>query len=108
MQDPKLLAALVESRKRQAPYAGAFLLKDAPGTDATVDTEKSVHDLKGKELLDRLHEVGTLVQVTANSFLFLLCSSSALISVEESSFPYKKPSKYDPHLQSLLTVFRNS
>lgn len=67
LQDPKLLAALVESRKRHAPYAGAFLIKDEPGTDSSVtsgsDTEKSIYELKGKELLDRLHEVGTLAQV---------------------------------------------
>lgn len=64
MQDPKLLAALQESRKRQAPYAGAFLLKDDLLTDASTDTEKSVSDLKGKELFNRLHEVGTLAQVS--------------------------------------------
>ena len=66
-QDPKLLAALVESRKRQAPYAGAFLLKDEPGTDPSVasgsDTDKSVYELKGKDLFNRLQEVGTLAQV---------------------------------------------
>lgn len=59
-----MLAALQESRKRQAPYAGAFLLKDDPLTDASTDTEKSVSDLKGKELFNRLHEVGTLAQVS--------------------------------------------
>ncbi|CAH2075689.1 unnamed protein product [Thlaspi arvense] len=69
LQDPKLLAALVESRKRQAPYAGAFLLKDEPGTDPRIisgsDADKNVHDLKGKELFNRLHEVGTLAQITS-------------------------------------------
>lgn len=68
VKDPKLLAALVESRKRQAPYAGAFLLKDEPGTDPSIssgsETEKTISDLKGKELFDRLHEVGTLAQIT--------------------------------------------
>ena len=67
LQDPKLLAALVESRKRQAPYAGAFLLKDEPGTDPSVasgsDADKSVYELKGKDLFNRLQEVGTLAQV---------------------------------------------
>lgn len=61
------MAALQESRDRQAPYAGAFLLKDEPDSDPNVvsssDTEKSVYDLKGKELFNRLHEVGTLAQV---------------------------------------------
>lgn len=61
-----MLAALVESRKRQAPYAGAFLIKDEPGTDPNLscgsEAEKTT-DLKGKELYDRLHEVGTLAQV---------------------------------------------
>ncbi|XAR52688.1 Endopeptidase La [Bertholletia excelsa] len=69
VKDPKLLAALVESRKRQAPYAGAFLLKDEPGTDPRIisgsDADKNVHDLKGKELFNRLHEVGTLAQITS-------------------------------------------
>lgn len=62
------MAALVESRKRHAPYAGAFLIKDEPGTDPSLasgsDTEKNIYELKGKELLNRLHEVGTLAQVT--------------------------------------------
>uniref|UniRef100_A0A5B7ADI8 Lon protease homolog, mitochondrial n=1 Tax=Davidia involucrata TaxID=16924 RepID=A0A5B7ADI8_DAVIN len=69
VKDPKLLAALVESRKRQAPYAGAFLLKDEPGTDPSVvsgsDTEKNIYELKGKELLNRLHQVGTLAQISS-------------------------------------------
>lgn len=72
MQDPKLLAALQESRKRQAPYAGAFLLKDEPGTDPSVtsgsDTEKTINELKGKELFNRLNKVGTLAQVTCLGF----------------------------------------
>lgn len=63
-----MLAALQESRKRQAPYAGAFLVKDEPGTDPSVgsgsETDKSISDLKGKELFNRLHEVGTLAQVS--------------------------------------------
>lgn len=74
MQDPKLLAALVENRKRSVAYAGAFLLKDDPGTDSShpsgSETEKSIHDLKGKELFKRLHEVGTLAQV--NSYIYQL------------------------------------
>lgn len=65
VKDPKLMAALQESRKRQAPYAGAFLLKDDPVTDASTDTEKSVSDLKGKELFNRLHDVGTLAQISS-------------------------------------------
>nr|KYP41169.1 hypothetical protein KK1_037468 [Cajanus cajan] len=69
VKDPKLLAALQESRERQAPYAGAFLLKDEPEADPSVvsssDTDKSVYDLKGKELFNRLHEVGTLAQISS-------------------------------------------
>ncbi|XP_071717683.1 lon protease homolog 1, mitochondrial-like [Rutidosis leptorrhynchoides] len=64
VKDPKLLAALVESRKRQAPYAGAFLVKDDPETTGS-DNEKNIYDLKGKNLLNRLHEVGTLAQITS-------------------------------------------
>uniref|UniRef100_A0A9I9CIM1 Lon N-terminal domain-containing protein n=1 Tax=Cucumis melo TaxID=3656 RepID=A0A9I9CIM1_CUCME len=67
--DPKLLAALQESRRRHAPYAGAFLLKDEPGTDSNVvsgsEAEKNTSDLSGKELYDRLHEVGTLAQISS-------------------------------------------
>ncbi|KAL5786724.1 hypothetical protein ACOSQ2_009116 [Xanthoceras sorbifolium] len=66
VKDPKLLAALQENRKRQAPYCGAFLLKDEPGSDtAATETDKSVYDIKGKELFNRLHEVGTLAQITS-------------------------------------------
>ncbi|KHG16340.1 Lon protease, mitochondrial -like protein [Gossypium arboreum] len=67
VKDPKLLAALQESRKRQAPYAGAFLLKDELGTESSPssETEKSVYDIKGKELFNRLHEVGTLAQISS-------------------------------------------
>lgn len=61
VKDPKLLAALAESQKRQAPYAGAFLVKDEPDSD----TDKNIYDLKGQELLNRLHEVGTLAQITS-------------------------------------------
>ncbi|KAK0600585.1 hypothetical protein LWI29_016384 [Acer saccharum] len=43
MQDPKLLAALQENRKRQAPYCGAFLPKDEPGSDTSAtEIEKRV------------------------------------------------------------------
>ncbi|KAK4595383.1 hypothetical protein RGQ29_013726 [Quercus rubra] len=69
VKDPKLLAALQESRKRQAPYAGAFLVKDEPGTDPSSvsgsESEKNIYDFKGKELLNRLHEVGTLAQISS-------------------------------------------
>ncbi|KAJ7977863.1 Lon protease-like, mitochondrial [Quillaja saponaria] len=69
VKDPKLLAALQESRKRQAPYAGAFLLKDEPDSDPNIvsgsEAEKNVYDLKGKELFNRLHEVGTLAQISS-------------------------------------------
>ncbi|KAE8010320.1 hypothetical protein FH972_006700 [Carpinus fangiana] len=69
VKDRKVLAALHESRKRQAPYAGAFLLKDEPGTDPSVvsgsESEKNVYELKGKDLLNRLHEVGTLAQISS-------------------------------------------
>ncbi|KAK8564778.1 hypothetical protein V6N13_019933 [Hibiscus sabdariffa] len=67
VKDPKLLAALQESRKRQAPYAGAFLLKDESETDSSSssETEKTEYDIKGKELFNRLHEVGTLAQISS-------------------------------------------
>ncbi|KAL6142534.1 hypothetical protein ACLB2K_060814 [Fragaria x ananassa] len=69
VKDPKLLAALQESRKRQAPYAGAFLVKDEPGTDPSLvsgsDMEKSIYELKGKDLFNRLQEVGTLAQISS-------------------------------------------
>ncbi|ONM26305.1 Lon protease homolog 2 peroxisomal [Zea mays] len=69
VKDQKLLQALIENRKRSAPYAGAFLVKDEEGTDPNIvtgsDSEKSIGDLKGKDLLKRLHEVGTLAQITS-------------------------------------------
>ncbi|GLT77779.1 hypothetical protein SLA2020_493370 [Shorea laevis] len=69
VKDRKVLAALHESRKRQAPYAGAFLLKDEPGTDPSVvsgsESERNISELKGKDLLNRLHEVGTLAQISS-------------------------------------------
>eukprot|EP01018_Ginkgo_biloba_P008383 Gb_04955 [translate_table: standard] len=69
VKDPKLLAALVENRKRSVPYAGAFLVKDESGTDASFVTgseaEKNIYELKGESLYKRLHEVGTLAQITS-------------------------------------------
>ena len=80
IQDPKLLAALVESRKRQAPYAGAFLVKDDPGSEATgSDTEKNIYELKGKDLLNRLHEVGTLAQVLVMQIMLISCGKLVYI-----------------------------
>lgn len=69
LQDPKLLAALIESRKRQAPYTGAFLIKEEEGVEGS-DSEKNIYELKGKDLLNRLHEVGTLAQVIFFANLF--------------------------------------
>jgi len=85
VQDPKLLAALQESRKRQAPYCGAFLLKDEPDTDPSVvtgsESEKNIGDLKGKDLYNRLHEVGTLAQVLSfvPNFFFPFCHKELLL-----------------------------
>lgn len=68
VKDPKLLALLAENRKRSASYAGAFLVKDEPGSDSTLisgsEAEKSIYELKGEALYKRLHEVGTLAQIT--------------------------------------------
>ncbi|XP_039786435.1 lon protease homolog, mitochondrial-like isoform X4 [Panicum virgatum] len=68
VKDPKLLQALVENSKRSGPYAGAFLVKDDEGTNPNAvtnsESDNSIHDLKGKELLKRLHDVGTLAQIT--------------------------------------------
>ncbi|KAK3147463.1 hypothetical protein QOZ80_3BG0282650 [Eleusine coracana subsp. coracana] len=69
VKDPKLLQALIENRKRSIPYAGAFLVKDDEATDPNTATnsesEKNIHNLKGKELMKRLHGVGTLAQITS-------------------------------------------
>jgi len=68
VKDRKLLQALVENSKRSGPYAGAFLVKDDEGTNpnsaTNSESDNSIHDLKGKELLKRLHDVGTLAQIT--------------------------------------------
>uniref|UniRef100_A0A0E0GLC0 Lon protease homolog n=1 Tax=Oryza nivara TaxID=4536 RepID=A0A0E0GLC0_ORYNI len=67
--DPKLLKALVENHKRSFPYAGAFLVKNEEDTDSNTvtrsDPKKSIHGLKGKELLKHLHEIGTLAKITS-------------------------------------------
>ncbi|KAL6648271.1 hypothetical protein ACP70R_012495 [Stipagrostis hirtigluma subsp. patula] len=69
VKDPKLLQSLVANLKRSMPYAGAFLVKNEEGTDPNTvtssDSEKSIYDLKGKELLNRLHDVGMLAQITS-------------------------------------------
>ena len=69
-QDRKLLQALVENSKRSGPYAGPFLVKDDEGTNpnsaTNSESDNSIHDLKGKELLKRLHDVGTLAQVLSS------------------------------------------
>ncbi|CAL1407541.1 unnamed protein product [Linum trigynum] len=49
---------ILESR---APYVGVFLLKDEPSTD--LKSEKSTGCLTGKDLLNRLHQVGTLAGI---------------------------------------------
>lgn len=81
-QDPKLLQALVENSKRSIPYAGAFLVKDKEGTDPyaviSSESDNSIHDLKGKELLKCLHDVGTLAQVLG-SFAKLVGDISSLM-----------------------------
>ncbi|KAF0910091.1 hypothetical protein E2562_001327 [Oryza meyeriana var. granulata] len=68
VKDPKLLKALIENHKRSFPYAGAFLVKNEEDTDSNTvtrsDSKKSMHDMKGKELLKHLHEVGTLAKIT--------------------------------------------
>ncbi|KAF2288326.1 hypothetical protein GH714_006027 [Hevea brasiliensis] len=56
VKDPKLLAALQESRKRQAPYAGAFLLKEEPGTDPSMVTgseseKKHITSIQGDQVI---------------------------------------------------------
>ncbi|XP_019093400.1 PREDICTED: lon protease homolog 4, chloroplastic/mitochondrial-like [Camelina sativa] len=67
VKDPKVLAALEESRRQKSPYAGAFLLKDDESTDSasSSETENILDKLKGKELFNRIHEVGTLAQISS-------------------------------------------
>lgn len=60
----------MENLKRSVSYAGAFLLKDKPETDPLLsgsELDRNEYEFKGKELFKRLHEVGTLAQV---SFFF--------------------------------------
>lgn len=79
-----MLAALVESRKRHAPYTGAFLLKDEEGTESS-DAEKNIYDLKGKDLFNRLHEVGTLAQVMSSPFQAIVTSFLYIkLSIDEA------------------------
>lgn len=69
IKDSKLLSALAENCKRSVTYAGAFLFKDEPGTDSSLvsgtETEKNIFEFKGKELFNRLHDVGTLAQISS-------------------------------------------
>ncbi|KAL0858028.1 hypothetical protein Bca101_063182 [Brassica carinata] len=70
VKDRKLIEALQESMRRQTPYAGAFLLKDedassADSSSSTSETENVLEMFKGKELLNRMHEVGTLAQISS-------------------------------------------
>ncbi|CAL9219763.1 unnamed protein product, partial [Arabidopsis halleri] len=76
VKDPKVLAALQESTRQQAPYVGAFLLKDGASTDSSSrsETDNVVEKFKGKgkpkkkrrkELLNRIYQVGTLAQISS-------------------------------------------
>ncbi|KAF8089655.1 hypothetical protein N665_0500s0021 [Sinapis alba] len=68
VKDRKLIEALRESMRRQTPYAGAFLLKDdasADSSSSTCETENVLENFEGKELLNRMHEVGTLAQISS-------------------------------------------
>lgn len=79
VKDSKLLAALSDAHKGKTPFAGAFLVKDERKEDPNVVTgseadptvvtgseaEKSIYELKGKDLLNRLHDIGTLAQITS-------------------------------------------
>ena len=77
VKDPKVLAALQESKSGQAPYAGAFLLKDDKNasSSSSFETVNTLDKLKGKELLNKIHQVGTLAQVTYHTLAlyFFLC-----------------------------------
>ncbi|KAK4337807.1 hypothetical protein RND71_042294 [Anisodus tanguticus] len=94
VKDPKVLAALVESRKRQAPYAGAFLLRDEQGTDPNAvsasDAERNIYELKGKDLFSRLHEVGTLAQITSIQGDQVILIGHRRICMTEVEQPYNK------------------
>ncbi|KAG2250609.1 hypothetical protein Bca52824_080745 [Brassica carinata] len=65
VKDPKVLAALQESKRGQAAYAGAFLLKDDKNasSSSSFETVNTLDKLKGKELLNKIHQGGTLAQV---------------------------------------------
>uniref|UniRef100_J3LN24 Lon protease homolog, mitochondrial n=1 Tax=Oryza brachyantha TaxID=4533 RepID=J3LN24_ORYBR len=97
VKDPKLLQALVENQKRSFPYAGAFLVKNEEHTDSNIvtasDSKKSIHGLKGKELLEHLHQVGTLAKIASiqGDQVFLLGHSRLLITemVEEDPLTVK-------------------
>ena len=77
VKDPKVLAALQESKRGQAAYAGAFLLKDDKNasSSSSFETVNTLDKLKGKELLNKIHQVGTLAQVTYHTLAlyFFLC-----------------------------------
>ncbi|XP_071740939.1 lon protease homolog 1, mitochondrial-like [Rutidosis leptorrhynchoides] len=64
VKDAKLLAALSENLKGEVPYVGAFLVKADPRSELSgLNIEKKIYEFKGKDLFNRLHEVGTLAQI---------------------------------------------
>ena len=81
VNDPKVLAALQESKSGQAPYAGAFLLKDdkyssTASSSSSFETVNILDRLKGKESLNKIHQVGTLAQVTYHTLALYFFSLS--------------------------------
>lgn len=69
IKNSKLLSALAENCKRSVTYAGAFLFKDEPGIDPSLvsgtETGKNIYEFKGQELFNRLHDIGTLAQISS-------------------------------------------
>uniref|UniRef100_A0A0E0GLB8 Lon protease homolog, mitochondrial n=1 Tax=Oryza nivara TaxID=4536 RepID=A0A0E0GLB8_ORYNI len=115
--DPKLLKALVENHKRSFPYAGAFLVKNEEDTDSNTvtrsDPKKSIHGLKGKELLKHLHEIGTLAKITSiqGDQVLLLghCRLRITEMVEEDPLTVKvdhlKEKPYDKDNDSIKAIY---
>ncbi|KAF3963506.1 hypothetical protein CMV_012120 [Castanea mollissima] len=93
-EDPKLLAALQESYARHAPYVGAFLVKDEPGTGPSLvsgfEAEKNIYDLKGKELLNRLYEVGIHAKILGIQGDRVVLVALGRLRIMEMDKPYNK------------------
>ncbi|KAJ4917725.1 hypothetical protein Rs2_03275 [Raphanus sativus] len=98
VKDPKVLAALQESKSGQAPYAGAFLLKDdkdasTASSSSSFETVNILDKLKGKELLKKIYQVGTLAQILSIQGEQVILVGRKRLQITEMDKTYDKNDK---------------